>query len=227
MGEGAWIPLSPPACLQSSPWATRADHWETRSSEELVGTSRRHVPLRAGSTTILSLPCGFLSPSLSFKLPNNLKILQRSPWMCQLGPGSSVKVTACQLQCRLLCGPWPLSFRVAVRGSLTGSNHCWPSLLNGTQVLLFTEKLNEGETLVKDLRSQWLLGAHMFKYRTPWCRCTTLQPDIHSSLKTTIYAWLASLQRRLHGLWGHEVAMYIFCIQQEEVKGQGGQKILN
>lgn len=27
------------------------------------------------------------------------------------------------------------------------------------------------------------------------------------------------------GLWGHEIAMYIFCIQQEkEVKGQGGQK---
>lgn len=41
-----------------------------------------------------------------------------------------------------------------------------------------------------------------------------------------MYAWLASLQRRLHGLWGHEVAMYIFCIQQEEeVKGQGRKNI--
>lgn len=36
---------------------------------------------------------------------------------------------------------------------------------------------------------------------------------------------LASLQKCFQGLWGHEIAMYIFCIQQEkEVKGQGGQK---
>lgn len=36
---------------------------------------------------------------------------------------------------------------------------------------------------------------------------------------------LASLQKCFQGLWGHEIAMYIFCIQQEkEVKGQGGQR---
>lgn len=36
---------------------------------------------------------------------------------------------------------------------------------------------------------------------------------------------LASLQKCFQGLWGHGIAMYIFCIQQEkEVKGQGGQK---
>lgn len=30
------------------------------------------------------------------------------------------------------------------------------------------------------------------------------------------------------GLWGHDIAMYIFCIQQiKEGKGQGGQKNKN
>lgn len=104
------------------------------------GLPQESSVLQAGSTlSCFPFPVASFCPHLCVEAFNTLEFLERSPWVFQLGPGCLVKVAACQLYCRPLCGPWPLGFREASRGSLTGSDHCWSPLLNGTQVLLFTD----------------------------------------------------------------------------------------
>lgn len=141
------VPPSPAARLWSSPWVTRADHlvYEQPLRNEVCQRSWWTTPaaicLSYWLSALLCLPCPMVSfcPCLRVEASNILEILQRSLWMCQSGPACSVKVTAGQLHCRPQWGLRPLGFRVAVRGSLTGSDCCWPSRLSGTQVLLFTE----------------------------------------------------------------------------------------